>query len=558
MVVSVKRLSYRYPYSEKRAVDHVSFDVRRGETVMLTGNSGSGKSTVGGLLSGVIPQLYKDGQLSGEISFAEDGGRQVGLVTQIPDNQLFGYRVEDAVVFGMENLGLSREEIDSRLNRVLDLFRIGHLRERAVSSLSGGQKQIVCIASVLCMEPDLLIMDEPVSSLDPAGKELVREVLKRLKAQGQTVLLIDQNLDWPAGAVDRVIGIDEGRIAFDGSTEAFLRNEALYLRLGVTVPQAVELYHHARLRGDFPLFLGLEEAERVLSGMELIVPEPPLRPAEKEAEPALAIEGLVKDYEGFRALKGVNTRFMPGRITAVLGQNGSGKTTLVRHLIRLVKPTSGTIRYRGRSIGDKSPAEMARSVAYVFQHPDQMIFEDSVWKEVTFSVRSMELPWREEQVTELLRAHGLLEFKEAFPNNLSMGRKHMLTILSVLLSDPDVVILDEPTLGMDRGLKAMLADLMKRLAGEGKTLIVISHEMTFVAETADDAIVMKDGNVLVQGPVADVFRREDLLDQARIKLPEITRLGNRLGVPDILSIPGFLDCLTGNEAARKGGDGGEV
>ncbi|RUS47079.1 ABC transporter ATP-binding protein [Cohnella sp. AR92] len=543
MIVSVRQLSYQYPHGTKPAVNQASFDIAKSETVMLTGSSGSGKSTVAYLLSGVIPHLHRGGKLSGEIEFGSAEARSVGFVTQNPENQLFGYRVEDAIVFGLENMGLHAQEIGVRLNRVLNLFGIQNMRERAVDSLSGGQRQTVCIASVLAMEPDLLILDEPVSSLDPAGKELVSDVLRQLKSQGQTILLIDQNLDWPAGAVDRVIGMEEGGIVFDGAVDDFLRNEEMSARLGVTVPQAVELFHELRSKQEVSWFANVEEAAETLGAMNIAFSVPPHTfeaSSPNEDAPSIRIEALVKKYEDFQALAGVDTRFLPGRITAVLGQNGSGKTTMVRHLIRLIEPTSGTIYLDGESIAGKSTAEMARRVAYVFQHPDHMLFEDTVWKETTFSARTMELPWSEDHISALLDAHGLLEFKDAFPNSLSMGRKHILTILSVLSANPDILILDEPTLGMDREMKNLLAKLMKGLASEGKTVIVISHEMAFVADTASEVIVMKGGRILLQGTTQEAFREEALLREAKIELPQITRIANRLGVPGILTIPDFV------------------
>ena len=556
MAVSVHQLSYKYPYGTRWAVDKVDFEIRPGETVQLTGRSGSGKSTIGCILSGVMPHLYKGGELAGETADPEGGKVQAGMVTQIPENQLFGYKVEDAIVFGMENLGLDRDEMDRRLNRVIGMLNIGHLIGRPVGSLSGGQKQIVCIASVLAMQPKLLIMDEPVGSLDPAGKALVCEVLRQLKDAGQTVLLIDQNLDWSIDVVDRVLGMEEGRLVFDGTPEQLLRDSGMIRRLGVEVPQTVELYHALRRGSDIPFFASIDDAERLLKARF-----PDMRARHSgdaaggapDSGPSVQIEALVKDYDGFRALDGVDAAFMPGRVTALLGQNGSGKTTLVRHLIGLVRPTSGEIRYRGASIADRSTAELARSVAYVFQHPDQMIFEDKVLDELTFSARTMGIPWTVEQAEELLGEYGLTDLKDAFPNTLPMGIKHMLTILSVLPADPDVVILDEPTLGMDSEMKAKLAALLKRLASGGKTVIVISHEMPFVAETADDILVLKDGRVLARGAAAEVFRQEELLRRAMIEPPQIARLARRLGLDGVLTTGRLLECLSRGHSLQSEG-----
>lgn len=542
MLLSVRNLSYRHMHGSIRAVDDASFDIKAGETVALVGKSGSGKSTLGYILSGVIPQLIKGSELSGDVSFEDNVSYEVGYVSQIPENQLFGYRVEDAIVFGLENMGLDETEIRRRLNRVLELFGIERFLNSPVSSLSGGQKQTVCIASVLAMEPQLLILDEPVSSLDPRGKALVQEVLLQLKKEGQTVLLIDQNLDWSAEVVDRVMALEVGKVQFDGPKDDFFQDVDLYNRFGVTVPEMLELYHMCDPKRGSTLFSTVRGAVDYFQGIiNISERKQTISQTYEEKTRTIEIQALTKEFDGFRALNEVNAHFYRGAVTAVLGQNGSGKTTLVRHLIGLHEPTSGSILYKGQSIAGKSTADLARSIAYVFQHPDQMIFEDSVWKEVTFSTRIMKREMDEARIDDLLKEHALLEYKDAFPMNLSMGHKHMLTILSVLLTDPEVIILDEPTLGMDRRMKEMLFRLMDKLRNQGKTVIMISHEMSFVAETADEAILMKDGNILLQGPTAEVFCHKNLLSEVSIEPPQVMQLADLLGYPDILTVPQFVE-----------------
>ncbi|WP_052703045.1 ABC transporter ATP-binding protein [Paenibacillus beijingensis] len=563
MPISVQNVSYRHLHGSSRALEAVNLEIGAGEIAALVGKSGSGKSTLGFIISGVIPGLIKGSELSGDIIYDDERQHGVGFVSQIPENQLFGYRVEDAIVFGLENMGLGQAEIGARLERVLKLFRIEKLRDSPVSALSGGQKQTVCIASVLAMAPKLIILDEPVSSLDPQGKALVQEVLLQLKSEGQTVLLIDQNLDWSAQAVDRVIGLEAGRIVFDGAKMTFFRDANLYRRLGVTVPQMVDLFHECSPDPGTAPFTTVEDAaeffrDKLADGWKDELREDSVSP-DASSEPTIELKDVVKEFDGFRALDGVNARFDPGKVTAVLGQNGSGKTTMVRHLINLHRPTFGSVLYRGQSLQQRSTADIARSVAYVFQHPDQMIFEDSVHKEVTFSSRMMQFPIAEERVEELLAAHGLLAYKDSFPMNLSMGHKHMLTILSVLLTDPDVIILDEPTLGMDRIMKDLLARLIEDLKANDKTVIMISHEMSFVAETADETILMKNGRILLQGTTRDVFGRSELLRSVCIEPPQIKELADRLSVPGILTVPQFMSaCRASRSAINRGGVFNEV
>ncbi len=214
MSFDVKHITYRYTPKGKTVLDDVTFTIGEGQITAVVGPSGSGKTTLVNVLSGVIPALEQNGVLEGELDFGSDA--LVSVVSQTPEDQLFGYGVEDAIAFGVENMGISSEEISDRIEYVLDLLNLQYLRKRSVAALSGGQRQAVCIASVLAMKPDILIMDEPVSSLDPNGKNMVRGILNQLKADGTTVLIVDNNLDWSAGIVDKVMGLDNGKIVFDG------------------------------------------------------------------------------------------------------------------------------------------------------------------------------------------------------------------------------------------------------------------------------------------------------------------------------------------------------
>ncbi|MDI3328773.1 MAG: ATP-binding cassette domain-containing protein [Alicyclobacillaceae bacterium] len=568
MRLRVDGISYRYPRGSQWVLQDVSFHIRRGEVAAVVGKSGSGKSTLGYILGGVIPNLVRGGQLEGGLA-VEPSDAGVGLVTQVPENQLFGYRVEDAIVFGLENMGLRPEEIERRFNRVLDLLSLRPLRKRPVHTLSGGQKQIVCIASVLVMEPGVLVLDEPVGSLDPMGKALVQQVLKDLKAGGQTILILDQNLDWSAEMVDRVIGLDRGRVVFDGSLQQFFMRQDLYQSLGAVVPEMVELYHACAAREwKFPFFMTVEEAFAAFKDWGMPGLPEPGRPWLREGKerrpvaspPLLEVRNVVCDLDGFLALKGVETAFSSGCVTAVLGQNGSGKTTLVKHLNGLLKPTSGSVLFRGRPTEKKSVAEMARSVAFVFQHPDHMLFEDSVWKEITFSIRAQGKNPEDTEVARLLQAYGLWDDRDAFPLNLSMGKKHMLTILAVLLTDPEVVILDEPTIGMDNDFRKRLIRLIKELRSRGKAVVLISHEIPFVAEVSDVLVLMKDGQILNQGQADQVFGKKELFQEVNIPRPQVIQLVEKLNFSrPVATVDQFVQhILRGTEIPWAGGKGREV
>lgn len=529
----VNDISYKYTPDGKEVLKKVSFTIEKGKVTAIVGPSGCGKSTLVQIFSKVIPKLIGNGELQGTFDVPE--GTFVSVVSQSPENQLFGYGVEDAIAFGMENLGLPQEEIMERMEYVLDLLNLQYLRNRSVANLSGGQRQAVCIASVLAMEPDILIMDEPVSSLDPNGKKMVQSILGQLSINGNTTVLVDNNLVWSAGIVDHVIGLLDGEVVFDGSRDDFFRDFELQERLGVIIPQEVEIYRE--LSRHFPgldLFYTVEEGRKQIEKLICCKEFTNTEVSEEEKEPIITVHNLGKTFsDGFHALIDVNANVAKGKVVAILGQNGSGKTTFVKHLNGLYKPTEGDVRYRGESIIHKTVAKISKNIILVFQHPEHMLFEETVERELTFCARMQQVDFSEEQITEVLKAYHLEEERETFPLNLSMGKKHMLTILSVLFSSADVIVLDEPTLGMDGFLIKELADMIKRLSGEGKTVIMISHEIPLVFKTVDEAIILNQGEKIFEGSKDALARRDDIFENINIQLPPVVQLSKELGLDEI-------------------------
>ena len=529
----VNDISYKYTPDGKEVLKKVSFTIEKGKVTAIVGPSGCGKSTLVQIFSKVIPKLIGNGELQGTFDVPE--GTFVSVVSQSPENQLFGYGVEDAIAFGMENLGLPQEEIMERMEYVLDLLNLQYLRNRSVANLSGGQRQAVCIASVLAMEPDILIMDEPVSSLDPNGKKMVQSILGQLSINGNTTVLVDNNLVWSAGIVDHVIGLLDGEVVFDGSRDDFFRDFELQERLGVIIPQEVEIYRE--LSRHFPgldLFYTVEEGRKQIEKLICSKEFTNTEVSEEEKEPIITVHNLGKTFsDGFHALIDVNANVAKGKVVAILGQNGSGKTTFVKHLNGLYKPTEGDVRYRGESIIHKTVAKISKNIILVFQHPEHMLFEETVERELTFCARMQQVDFSEEQITEVLKAYHLEEERETFPLNLSMGKKHMLTILSVLFSSADVIVLDEPTLGMDGFLIKELADMIKRLSGEGKTVIMISHEIPLVFTTVDEAIILNQGEKIFEGSKDALARRDDIFENINIQLPPVVQLSKELGLDEI-------------------------
>lgn len=533
MNYTVNNICYKYAADGKDVLKNVNFSIESGKVTAIVGPSGCGKSTLVQIFSGVIPKLISNGVLEGSFDIPQNAF--VSVVSQTPENQLFGYGVEDAIAFGMENLGIPQEEIVERMEYVLDLLNLQYLRDRSVSNLSGGQRQAVCIASVLAMNPDILIMDEPVSSLDPKGKRMVQGILSQLSVNGNTTVLVDNNLVWSAGIVDHVIGLLDGEVVFDGSRDEFFSDYELQEKLGVIVPQEVEICRELSKRGkDISMFYTIEEGiiqlEKLFARKEYVPP----RQQEKKVEPVVTVHNMSKTFEdGFHALIDVNANIPKGKVVAILGQNGSGKTTFVKHLNGLYKPTSGDVRYQGTSILSKTVAQISKNIILVFQHPEHMLFEESVERELTFCARMQGISFGEEQISQVLRNYDLEEDRKTFPLNLSMGKKHILTILSVLFSSADVIILDEPTLGMDAFLIRDLEKMIASLKQEGKTIVMISHEIPLVFRSADATIILNDGEKIFEGSMEEAANRDDIFEEIRIAMPPVVSMSKAFGFEQI-------------------------
>ena len=534
MKYKVNNISYKYTTDGPQVLKNVSFSIEQGKVTAIVGPSGCGKSTLVQIFSQVIPKLIGNGEFEGSFDVPE--GTFVSVVSQNPENQLFGYGVEDAIAFGLENIGMPQAEIVERMEYVLDLLKLQYLRKRSVDNLSGGQRQSVCIASVLAMKPDILIMDEPVSSLDPNGKKMVQDILGELRDSGNTTVIVDNNLVWSAGIVDHVVGILDGEVVFDGSRDEFFQNFELQEKLGVILPQEVEIYRALSAKvPDVKLFYNMDQARAELAGRTTAKTRVEKEAAAESFNPVISVKDLVKQFsDGFIGLKQVNAQVPEGKIVAILGQNGSGKTTFVKHLNGLYKPTSGEVDYRGESILGKSVAQISKNIILVFQHPEHMLFEETVKKELTFCARMQGVDFTEENIMEILTRYHLEKEKENFPLNLSMGQKHMLTILSVLLSSADVILLDEPTLGMDGFLIGDLEKMVLELKKAGKTIIMISHEIPFVFRLADYTVILNHGEKVFEGTKEELVEREDIFDKINIEFPPVVRLSKELGLDEIV------------------------
>lgn len=549
-LIEVKNLKYRYPGTTELALDGVSFTIEKGEFIGIAGENGAGKSSLSQALLGLIPQFYK-GAYGGSVTVCgmdarstpvSELCRHVGLVFQNPFNQLSGAKdtVYDEVGYGLQNLGFPPEEIRHRVESVLRCFGIWEYRDRNPFDLSGGQLQRVAICSVLAMKPDVLILDEPTSQLDPEGSEEVFHTVDELTKMGITIIMIEQKIEKLAGYCDRVLLMHQGHVVDYDTPRKIFSREDLY-DLGVNPPAYTRFARANALvfeDGTFPV-THAETLERVkASGADRATLIASLRKASASTRSDHTSEDVgaasatfqVKDLrfsyvKGREVLHGLNLA-LDHRPTAIIGQNGAGKTTLVRVLKGLLKPDSGEIRYQGENLETKTVAELASRVGYVFQNPDDQIFKYKVLEEVMFGPLNIGMSPQEAEASahEALRMVGLDEKAGENPYDLELSDRKMVAIASVLAMNTDVIILDEPTIAQSWNGREKIREIIQTQAAQGKLVIAILHDMDFVANSFARVIAMAHGEILADGTPAEVFRNHPVLEKAALAAPPLYEL----------------------------------
>jgi|YNPNPStandDraft_1061719.scaffolds.fasta_scaffold07785_2 energy-coupling factor transporter ATP-binding protein EcfA2 len=583
--IVVRDLSYSYP----PLTDHgepvpvlrgVNFEVSRGEFVALLGRVGAGKTTLCMALNGLVPHAT-GGIFHGDVVVlglntkkhpVADMARFVGMVFQDPESQLVQMRVEDEVAFGPENLGIPPAEIEARVTWALEAVGLSDYRDRSPLMLSGGEQQRVAIAAMLAMRPQVLVLDEPTANLDPAGKSAVFAVLSELAHKHQiTIFMATQELERIARFADRVLVLHEGRIALDGAPAEVFQHVAELTEWGIGVPQLVELGHLlTQCTGRSYRFTGMADAYRQLRHQARKVrmhkvkavpassPEPRINPLAEKSQ--IVVEGVSYVYpDGTVALRDINLSVPRGDFIALLGPNGSGKTTLAKHFDGLLKPTTGRVLVARRDTRVTPVAELARLVGYVFQNPDHQIFAPTVWEEVAFGPRMQQLPASivEQRVSEVLARLGLTEYASLPPAVLGFGQRRKVALASVIVTQPEALILDEPTGGLDGRSREELMKLVLEFNRLGRTVVLITHDMRLVAEYTTRAVVLLNGSMLFDGSTQELFSNAEVLEQARLTLPPVTRLANRLSAEGmaagVLTASEFAGAWQSRlHAARKG------
>lgn len=545
-LISIKQLSFRYRDQEDRdALTNINLDIKNGEFIVVMGASGAGKSTLCFTLNGLIPIQIK-GSYSGSVSVkgvSTEGKKvssfadKVGIVFQDFETQLFSTNVELEVAFGPENFAVEREEIGRRIAESLDMVGLEGFNDREPSTLSGGQKQRLAIASVLAIQPDIICMDEPTTDLDPIGKNGVFLIAKRLRDKNMTMIIAEHETEETLYA-DKIIILDEGKIVETGTPREILTQVDFLRQKGIMPLQTTEFFKDRLPASDLPLevdeaidawnLLGLRIHEEEYQ--ELIHEDK--RRLESHGDVLIEVKDLEHTYPtGLTALRNANLKIRKGEFLAVVGQNGSGKTTLVKHLNGLLLPTKGSVIVNGKDTREQSLLDISRSVGYVFQNPDHQIFEETVAAEVAFGPRLQGQTEEEieRNVKQALEAVDLVGYEEYDPFSMSKGERQRIAVASIVATKPSVIIMDEPTTGLDYPQIKSMMELIKALNEAGHTIIMVTHTMWVVAEYAHRAVVLRDGEIILQGTPREIFRHEDILEEAFLKPPQIIQMGNRLG-----------------------------
>ena len=532
--VVAEELSYQFPRAAQAAIERVCWQIEAGSVTLIVGPSGAGKTTLLRCLNGLVPHFH-GGRFAGCVmvlghdtrdASPRDLATDVGFVFQDPEAQVIADRVEDEIVFGMENLGVDRRTMRVRLEETLDLLGIHHLRNRETATLSGGERQRVAIAAAVATRPNLLVLDEPTSQLDPLAAHDVLAAVRRLNDDlGMTVVIAEHRLDRVLPFSERIGVLDRGRFS-EGTVQEMLD------RLD-DVPPLVEL---ARALGWRPTPLTVQQARRRLD-LPALATTPP-RPSPAPGPELIRLEGVGHRYDGTPALRDVSLAGHAGEVIALIGRNGSGKTTLLKHLNGLLRPASGRVLLDGVDIARRPVHELAREVGYVPQNPTAILHQETLADELRFTLRAQD---RKADNAPLLAALGIAAHRDRHPLDLSGGERQRAALAAIAIAEPRVLLLDEPTRGLPGRDKAALARFVRQYAEAGRLVIVATHDVEFIATVADRVIMLADGEV-----IADDTPQRTLAGSLTFAT-QMNRLfgGEVLTIADALATIGRIDLTIG-------------
>ena len=545
--ISFNQFTFQYDAQAEATIKNISFDIAKGEKVLILGPSGSGKSTLAQCLNGIIPNINK-GQAQGQVTIGGqdifnqsiyDRSQLVSTVLQDPDGQFIGLTVAEDLAFSLENDCVNQGEMKDKVALWAERLNLSSLLGHRPQDLSGGQKQRVSLAGVLIDESPILLFDEPLANLDPkSGQETIALIDKIHKEVGATTIIIEHRLeDRP---VDRVLLVNDGKLLFNGSPDELL-STTLLLDNGIREPLYVTVLR--QLGFNTKSAEQLSQLETLdLSGLSL--PDRTRKvPSESQTTPILEVGKLKVGYgDNLPIIENMSFSLKKGERLAIVGKNGAGKSTLAKALCGFV-PSHGRLIYKGQDISQDSIAERSERIGFVLQNPNQMISQAMIFDEVALGLRlrGVDESEVEERVYEVLKTCGLYSFRKWPISALSFGQKKRVTIASILVLKPEIIILDEPTAGQDYQTYTDIMTFLDSLQQQGHTIVMITHDMQLMLEYSDRCLVVVDGAIIADDNPVAILNQHDLLKAANLKQTSLYTLGQKLSCDPVDVTEYYID-----------------
>ena len=535
--ISFNQFTFQYDAQAEATLKDISFDIVKGEKVLILGPSGSGKSTLAQCLNGIIPNIHK-GQAQGQVRIAGqnifkqsiyDKSQLVSTVLQDPDGQFIGLTVAEDLAFALENDCANQSEMKDKVALWAERLDLTSLLNHRPQDLSGGQKQRVSLAGVLIDESPILLFDEPLANLDPkSGQETIDLIDKIHKEVGATTIIIEHRLeDVLYRPVDRILLVNDGTLLFNGSPDELL-SSTLLLENGIREPLYVTVLR--QLGFDTRDAQNLSQLD-ALDLSDLVLPDRVLKDKrDSSSDSILKVEGLSVSYGDNPAIiEDMSFSLKKGERLAIVGKNGAGKSTLAKALCGFV-PSQGKLTYKGQDISQDSIAERSERIGFVLQNPNQMISQTMIFDEVALGLRlrGIEETEVEERVHEVLKTCGLYSFRNWPISALSFGQKKRVTIASILVLKPEIIILDEPTAGQDYKTYTDIMNFLDSLQKQGHTIVMITHDMQLMLEYSDRCLVVVEGKIIADDNPVTILNQKDLLESANLKQTSLYTLGQKL------------------------------
>ncbi len=569
--IEINNVTFQYPGAENNVLDNASLTIDEGEFVAIIGGNGSGKSTLCKLINGLIPHYYV-GDFEGEVtvngintleSKVATLSEHVGYVYQDFENQLVSPKVIEDACFAPLHYGYT--DYLERATKALKKVGLYDVKDAFIWQLSGGQKHLLALASILSLSPSIIIMDEPIAQLDPTHAKDIYKILKELHAEGTTIIVIEHHTEFIASFADQVVLMDKGSVVWKKKVkEAFLDVELL-MKHQIYPPQVTQAafylkkteinlaVHQPSQQMEESLPITLTESQYFFQKHQLDSTNLDFPIRKKEREKVVQFSGVSFGYktltrEKTQILDGIDLTIYKGDHIALVGNNGAGKSTLMRLITGLIKPDSGSIIVNGKNISKTPPEHLAEKVTYIYQNPEQMFIDDSVEKDVSFYMKSRKVPGYKNIVNQILKQFDLVDLQERDSRLLSGGQQRRASLAIGMGMDPELMLLDEPTANLDIGTRKHITSLLGNLKDQLDAVMIATHDMQLACSFANRIIVMHEGAIIHDGDRDSVFQNQALLTRAGLESPQILNLAQMLGMKDIYTVDQFVDAYLKKEA----------